>query len=1122
METKDPSVPRRRLGSGETNEKGEFRIDYTVDAADTSGVGLMIAVSPPERPDRTTVPLYMSREVRQRAAAVEVFLITLTEGDLEKGGGVPVVPPPGDPEPASMAAARLLADSRRSLDLARARTDAERMKVDEARAVTAAFRGEFAPALQRSLSSVSEEQARADTFVVPGASVAAVSRGAMTNDLFNVINNPQRRAPMKARIALTGQQLTDLRARLGAGNTISAHALHEVLGGPPPSSQSSYLREDPLAIVCREITTDERTAAAALDVPLPASTPPPAPPDGDVPGTGVDVLEAGDVKRYLARLVDTMTSPEEGVLAGLEPRATRGIVDAQVQGLAFQPSPADTTAYYDFHNLQVAFRHVWQEAVDEGVLTLAEAAYDEIVMGGGRPAPQPGTPPLQSLVSEAQAVKRARAGTQSVGSALRSGLLPGFIDNLLHPDKVLDPPAAEALPSLVNELTQRLQEPYAFTTFAANRQERSVNFGIRVTYQQEWKPLEYQAGRLAKTITLAPKEVRKYSKTVKRHRKRAEKEVEKHVSIRKDELSQTSRVEQEIIRKATAKTHFEIGSETSSGNPELTPTSTVKTSFEREVGQVSDNVKKSFNESVRKAVQELTNELTVEINREETEDVEETESGEIANPNDELAVTFLFYELQRRYRIAERIHRIMPVVLVAQEMPKPHEINEAWLISHDWILRRVLLDDSFAPALSYLSSQVVGDQVALSEMKTNISQQRAAIQELKQQLKVVRQRASTYRNLLERSLLHAAEKSKDSDDGWFSGIPIVGGAVELVEDAIDAVGDFINPDMPEVGPSRQDTLKETIERTIDEERDLLMRLEREVTALNALTEAYAKLLAENYNQRTQILRLRTHVKQNILYYMQAIWNHEPPDQRYLRLHETPVPVFVGDQTYRFASVDPVPGSMSNPPHRKLGVDTLDPTQVFEAEVFCNLSTHETRPLSRVADLDNLLGYFGNYMIFGLKESNALTDFMMEPYLLRGFDELVDPDDLGNWSLDEFVDYVVCLRERMTAEQFELVKPELRAQYERLITAPHRNGDVITIPTGSLFIEALPATSSLIEKFKAIHRAVDVKKAQAEARHAEIRNLWMVDRLLHDEREDPDIDKKIIIEGAVGPVLPVDE
>jgi hypothetical protein len=48
--------------------------------------------------------------------------------------------------------------------------------------------------------------------------------------------------------------------------------------------------------------------------------------------------------------------------------------------------------------------------------------------------------------------------------------------------------------------------------------------------------------------------------------------------------------------------------------------------------------------------------------------------------------------------------------------------------------------------------------------------------------------------------------------------------VELTEGAVKAVGDFIHPDIPEVGDSRQDTLKETIQRAA-EERDLLMRME---------------------------------------------------------------------------------------------------------------------------------------------------------------------------------------------------------------------------------------------------------------------------------------------------------
>jgi hypothetical protein len=79
-----------------------------------------------------------------------------------------------------------------------------------------------------------------------------------------------------------------------------------------------------------------------------------------------------------------------------------------------------------------------------------------------------------------------------------------------------------------------------------------------VTYLQNWEPLEYQAGKLAKTVTLAPKETKKYSKKTTFHRKRAEKEIELHARTRRDESSQTSRAEQEIVRKALVSTNFEL------------------------------------------------------------------------------------------------------------------------------------------------------------------------------------------------------------------------------------------------------------------------------------------------------------------------------------------------------------------------------------------------------------------------------------------------------------------------------------------------------------------------------------------------------------------------------------
>jgi hypothetical protein len=57
----------------------------------------------------------------------------------------------------------------------------------------------------------------------------------------------------------------------------------------------------------------------------------------------------------------------------------------------------------------------------------------------------------------------------------------------------------------------------------------------------------------------------------------------------------------------------------------------------------------------------------------------------------------------------------------------------------------------------------------------------------------------------------------------------------------------------------------------------------------------------------------------------------------------------------------------------------------------------------------------------------------------------------------------------------------------------------------------PGTHPLLEDFKLIHRALDVKKVQAEVRRAELENIRLAARALEGEREDPDVEKKIVIE-----------
>ena len=77
--------------------------------------------------------------------------------------------------------------------------------------------------------------------------------------------------------------------------------------------------------------------------------------------------------------------------------------------------------------------------------------------------------------------------------------------------------------------------------------------------------------------------------------------------------------------------------------------------------------------------------------------------------------------------------------------------------------------------------------------------------------------------------------------------------------------------------------------------------------------------------------------------------------------------------------------------------------------------------------------------------------------------------------------------------------------------PRTTGSII--PTTSLYIEALVGTHPLLEDFKLLHRAIDVKKVQAEVRHAELENVRLAACAAKGKDEDPDIEKKIIIEGG---------
>jgi len=661
-----------------------------------------------------------------------------------------------------------------------------------------------------------------------------------------------------------------------------------------------------------------------------------------------------------------------------------------------------------------------------------------------------------------------------------------------------DPLGANSrLTQLLKDLDAKLSERYAFDVFAKD----TVNFGIMVTYRQTWEPQLYQVGELVSTIPLAPKEMRRYTTRVVTKKSRAVKEIEDNLQTRKTETSDTSRADAEIVKKAQERTHFNIGAEETFGGDGFSVKATE--SGGGDASKDSANTKREMRESVLKSAQEYRQQHRVEVDSSESVESESTTFNEIQNPNDELAVTYLFYELQRTYQISERIYELTPVILVANDVPAPHDIDDAWLIQHDWILRRAILDDSFRPALDYLTKSFVGAEINIRVLENNAIGQKNLVDQINQQIQVNMGVLAENERAVQAAVQGLA--SSEQQQGLFN-------TVKRIFDPIGITGSA-DTGAVDAAQAMLDYGRQTLDRAEREKARLLAQLDIATTALQAAVDKLSSAVKEHYDRVAEIDRLRVHVKQNILYYMQAIWRQEPPDQRFFRLYNIDVPI-VTPGTTNVA----VNSTATSVPELFKDIKKDD---VVKVSLPMGNITLEKKKLVEVADLENVLAYKGNYMVFPLRENNYVTMHMMQDYIDVGeVLGLRDPDELGNYTIEELQELAACII-RDKPEVFTEYRKDFKQLLIDRLTSSRKEKELVIVPTKSLYIECLVGTHPLLEDFKLIHRAIDVKKAQAEVRHAELENTRLASRVLKGEDEDPDIEKKIVIEGGMAAVLPDD-
>jgi hypothetical protein len=644
---------------------------------------------------------------------------------------------------------------------------------------------------------------------------------------------------------------------------------------------------------------------------------------------------------------------------------------------------------------------------------------------------------------------------------------------------------------LIRRLKKKINQPYQFDVFVPN----SYNFGIVTTYRQEWTPQTYQVGDLSGTLPLAPGERREFSTVRKRSRKQNSSQSSSQLFGGTSEQKETSRVEADIFRRAVQSTDTKHGFEFDVGMV------SGKADFSGNQSSESQRKKNELREAVRTATQEYKDENKVEISTEATFEEEISSKQTIENPNNELTVTYLFYELQRQFEVQERLHNVKPVIMVAFQVPKPHKIDEAWLIEYSWILRKVLLDEALIPTLNGLTKSVAGDEVEVEILEVQWKTQLGVVTDLRRQARPQSGLRDEARDAVERALEDVAETSGQPTSIDFLP-PGIGSAFAKAlfrgNPQGEAQGEYEGP-------------RQALDWADSDLARIDASLREGITALERATEAYLVAVRKQINQRTAIDQLILHVKDNILHYMQAIWMHEPADQRYLRLYNLEIqwPGYSGEAEV----VGMFPGKAQSIGKGPLILDNMgtDGSEFQTLKIPTPEFKGEKRYLHEFADISKILGFHGNYALFGLKEANALTTYMAQDFFDSHFD-LMDPDpNAAIHTTEEALRLARCAWSRKDISEDQ--RKEITEWLIDALKVAHSQSYKLSVPTGQLFIDALPGQHTLLEDFKLQHRMHDVEKAATDVQMAKIEALRRAKRLEKEDLSDPDVDKVVRIEGA---------
>jgi hypothetical protein len=242
----------------------------------------------------------------------------------------------------------------------------------------------------------------------------------------------------------------------------------------------------------------------------------------------------------------------------------------------------------------------------------------------------------------------------------------------------------------------RLSQEYPFEVFPP----LTVNVGLRVVYRQEWRSLGLQKGEIVRTVPLGPGQREKVSTKIFRRRRHSRTLESVTATETTTETTDTTKDSSEIVAEASSTFNWKVDAEVHGGIAVIG--GSVSTSLGGGSEEKSRATSSSLSEAMRKAASKVRRETKVVVSTEQEETFERETASEIQNPNNETAITYEYHKLQQQYEVFTHLAEVESVIFVAERLPSPAEIGDAWVRRHDWIIARVLKDESHRATLNEL------------------------------------------------------------------------------------------------------------------------------------------------------------------------------------------------------------------------------------------------------------------------------------------------------------------------------------------------------------------------------------------------------------------------------------